>query len=108
MAGGVYAKTRPKEPEGETFKSFFVFGNIQGPVFSFGAVDNNGLTGGFGYKLRLAMPDVSEIAGFPFLALSNSIPPPGGIMNNLSSLSGSASSGSKAGKQWITTTKDEK
>ncbi|KAF2147997.1 hypothetical protein K461DRAFT_324960 [Myriangium duriaei CBS 260.36] len=72
IAGGMYQeKSNPSQ------KSMFVFAMVQGPIADFGFAEIDGITGGFGYNSHLALPDVSGVSDFPFVALnSGSLPIP--------------------------------
>ena len=102
IAGGMYAEAKSLDRT----KSVFVFGILRGTIFSIGAVDVNGLTGGFGYNSALRLPATSQIAQFPFIAMNSSTAPQPKLATQMQSLR--ASSGDGQGTGWITMVRDEK
>ncbi|KAI1192594.1 hypothetical protein F5X97DRAFT_75535 [Nemania serpens] len=98
VANGMYAESK----NADHTKTMFVFGVLRGPIFSTGSFEVNGLTGGFGYNSRLALPEVSEVSNFPFIKMNNNLAPPRDLSTELASLrSGDGQ------RPWISTARDE-
>lgn len=97
IAGGVYAENKI-----DLTKSVFAFALLRGPIFSFGCAEVVGLTGGFGYNSQLALPELSQLPEFPFIALNSATGVPGKIMDQLATLRGG-----EGKKGWVTMAPDD-
>lgn len=65
MYDQVAAKTSPvPAPQ---YDSFFVYGMLEGLLFSAGWAELHGIIAGFGYNSRLRLPVIEELSSFPFL-----------------------------------------
>ena len=65
--GGYYDKvTDPKT--GKTFKSLFVFAELDGPIAELELGSLSDLTGGIGYNSQITMPTIDNVTTFPFIA----------------------------------------
>ena len=65
--GGYYDKvTDPKT--GKTFKSLFVFAELDGPIAELELGSLSDLTGGIGYNSQITLPNIDNVTTFPFIA----------------------------------------
>jgi hypothetical protein len=65
-AVGSYGEIRDKT--GHSFKSVFVFCQLEGPLIELEFAEIQGITAGFGYNSFLRYPTVDEVDSFPFIS----------------------------------------
>lgn len=79
MAGGYYGEftkpskaakpgETPKPSDEDTFKTIFVFAELDGPIAELEFASLSGLTGGVGYNSLVTLPTIDNVTTFPFLA----------------------------------------
>lgn len=71
-AGGFFGKTLKPDPNPnkDSFKTVFVFADVEGPVIELEFASLNNLQGGVGYNNQMTMPTVQNVLQFPFLVAS--------------------------------------
>ena len=69
LAGGYYNDSVPTNGiSGGSFKSLFVFAQLDGPIAEFEFASLSGLQGGVGYNSQIILPTIDNLIDFPFLA----------------------------------------
>ena len=70
LAGGYYDDKVENPNNSGTFKSLFVFAELDGPIAEFEFASISGLQGGVGYNSQIMLPTVDSVSSFPFIASS--------------------------------------
>ena len=70
VAGGGYYDKVPDPVTGTTFKSMFVFAELDGPIAELELGSLSDLTGGVGYNSQITLPTIDNVTQFPFIATS--------------------------------------
>jgi hypothetical protein len=104
-AAGCYGEvtvTDPNSGQPDTFKTFFVFAMLQGPLLTFEFAEVSGITAGFGYNSDVRLPVATEVPTFPLIQGGSTVVSPGmDPQQAQSSLVGSPWFGYKDGARWI-------
>ncbi|KAJ4287909.1 hypothetical protein N0V88_007529 [Collariella sp. IMI 366227] len=64
---GQYAQVVAKHPD-PAYDSFFVYGRLEGTLFTVGWAEITGLIAAFGFNSKLRLPEVNQLSSFPFLS----------------------------------------
>ncbi|TPX64298.1 hypothetical protein SpCBS45565_g06022 [Spizellomyces sp. 'palustris'] len=76
LAFGSYGKAHDAtHPSTATFKTFFVFAKLNGPLVELEFAEITGISLGFGYNSNLKYPSVDQVMSFPLIG--NNVPMPG-------------------------------
>ncbi|KNC98349.1 uncharacterized protein SPPG_06058 [Spizellomyces punctatus DAOM BR117] len=76
LAFGSYGKAHDAtHPSTATFKTFFVFAKLNGPLIELEFAEITGISLGFGYNSNLKYPSVDQVMSFPLIG--NNVPMPG-------------------------------
>ncbi|KAI9749957.1 MAG: hypothetical protein M4579_006668, partial [Chaenotheca gracillima] len=81
MAGGLYGTVPNPGPAGGTFKTIFIFAQLDGPLVELEFASISGITGGFGYNSAMTLPTVTNVTQFPFLESATFDPNPLQVLN---------------------------
>ena len=81
MAGGYYGEVT-KPSDGDTFKTIFVFAELDGPIAELEFASLSGLTGGVGYNSLVTLPTIDNVTTFPFLAAGQPNADPLSVLSN--------------------------
>ena len=81
----------------DTFKSFFAFARLSGPIATVGFAEITDVSGGFGYNTTIAFPTMQNIKDFPFFKS----PGDGGIANALTKFLNTGWIANKEGSNWV-------
>ena len=81
MAGGYYGEVT-KPSDGDTFKTIFVFAELDGPIAELEFASLSGLTGGVGYNSLVTLPTIDNVTTFPFLAAGQPDADPLSVLSN--------------------------
>lgn len=85
-AVGAYRKSTSPD-----FKSVFIYGRLNGPLFTVGFADVSGVAVSFGYNYRLRSPSAADVENFPLLSRQGP-EPAAGASNPLDMIIGSSPS----------------
>ena len=84
MAGGVYGSVQTAgSSNNTTFKTVFVFAQMDGPLVELEFASVSGITGGFGHNSAMTVPNASNVTQFPFIASATFDPDPLKVLSGL-------------------------